>query len=367
MIESLKSLAMTRVPKLALFRKFSDVAVDDEIRVALLDKDQQCLAVKGALEAYEKAASSASTAALRRKAQASVKELSLELDIVTRRLERRVLEQKRQQVYADGQRALLDMPLDEFKARSAAADWDFGLEGLLIKIKSKCKADGYRSPCNRGSRGSASSNLLGSVGESMGESMGGALVNDDTREERLVQRRQLRARSLGYELDVEMSSPVALASARQDEDCEAAAEAIVAEAMEEVVAGAVDAECQQSGAALGGAGQMVTAEVDTELLVAELLPEVMPELLQLMQPVPALVVPARPVVPSVVAPSVPGIRMGQRMREDELLVQYEQMHGNCSNARQALSLLISVPLGTLDGMLSRSRKRRKVAEEKELA
>ena len=204
--------------------------------------------------------------------------------------------------------------------------------------------------------------------------MGGALVNDDTREERLVQRRQLRARSLGYELDVEMSSPVALASARQDEDCEAAAEdceaaaeAIVAEAMEEVVAGAVDAECQQSGAALGGAGQMVTAEVDTELLVAELLPEVMPELLQLMQPVPALVVPARPVVPSVVAPSVPGIRMGQRMREDELLVQYEQMHGNCSNARQALSLLISVPLGTLDGMLSRSRKRRKVAQEKELA
>ena len=53
MIESLKSLAMTRVPKLALFRKFSDVAVDDEIRVALLDTDQQRLAVKGALEAYE--------------------------------------------------------------------------------------------------------------------------------------------------------------------------------------------------------------------------------------------------------------------------------------------------------------------------
>jgi hypothetical protein len=325
----------------------------------------------------EKAASSASTAALRRKAQASVKELSLELDVVTRRLERRVLEQKRQQVYADGQRALLDMPLDEFKARSVAADWsNFGLEGLLIKLKSKCKADGYRSPCNRGSRGSARSNLLGSVGESMGESMGGALVNDDTREERLVQRRQLRARSLGYELDVEMSSPIALASAREPqdedgeaaaEDCEAAAEAIAAEVMEEVAAGAVDAECQQIGAALGGGGQMVTAEVDTELLVAELLPEVMPELLQLMQPVPASVVPARPVVPSVVAPSVLGIRMGQRLREDELLVQYEQMHGNCSNARQALSSLISVPLGTLDGMLSRSRKRRKVAQEKELA
>ena len=52
-IESLKSLAMTRVPELALFRKFSDVAVDDEIRVALLDTDQQRLAVKGALEAYE--------------------------------------------------------------------------------------------------------------------------------------------------------------------------------------------------------------------------------------------------------------------------------------------------------------------------
>ena len=56
-----------------------------------------------------------------------------------------------------------------------------------------------------------------------------------------------------------------------------------------------------------------------------------------------------------------GIRGEQRKREDELLVRYEQSHGSCPNTRLELSSLASVPLGTLDGMLSRARKRRKAA------
>lgn len=60
-----------------------------------------------------------------------------------------------------------------------------------------------------------------------------------------------------------------------------------------------------------------------------------------------------------IRPPVVGFREKQRQREDELLVRYEQMHG--TNARQELSRLISVPLGTLDGMLSRARKRRRKA------
>ena len=60
-----------------------------------------------------------------------------------------------------------------------------------------------------------------------------------------------------------------------------------------------------------------------------------------------------------IRPPVVGFREKQRHREDELLVRYEQMQG--TNARQELSRLISVPLGTLDGMLSRARKRRRKA------
>ena len=52
-----------------------------------------------------------------------VVELTNELGLVTRRLQKRVLEQKRQQVYADGQRALANMPLDEFRARSKVEHW----------------------------------------------------------------------------------------------------------------------------------------------------------------------------------------------------------------------------------------------------
>ena len=56
-------------------------------------------------------------------------------------------------------------------------------------------------------------------------------------------------------------------------------------------------------------------------------------------------------------PPALSIRGEKRKREDELLVRYEQMQG--LNARLELSSSISVPLGTLDGMLARARKRRK--------
>ena len=44
--------------------------------------------------------------------------------------------------------------------------------------------------------------------------------------------------------------------------------------------------------------------------------------------------------------------------EDELLLRYESMRGACQNARTELSTAIGMPIGTLDGVLSRARKRR---------
>ena len=134
-IESLKSLAMTRVPELANYRTFKDVAVDDPLRVELLDNDKQRVSVKKALEAYEKAVASAKSAAQRSKARVKVAALTHELGTITRRLEKLVLEQKRQKVYADGQRALADMPQEEFKVRSEIQDWSkLDLEELLLKL-----------------------------------------------------------------------------------------------------------------------------------------------------------------------------------------------------------------------------------------
>jgi hypothetical protein len=55
------------------------------------------------------------------------------------------------------------------------------------------------------------------------------------------------------------------------------------------------------------------------------------------------------------------VRAGKRQREDELLCRYEQMRGACGNARVELARATDVPLGTLDGMLARARKRRVAA------
>ena len=48
--------------------------------------------------------------------------------------------------------------------------------------------------------------------------------------------------------------------------------------------------------------------------------------------------------------------------EDELLLRYESMRGACQNARTELSTAIGMPIGTLDGVLSRARKRARSLE-----
>ena len=56
-----------------------------------------------------------------------------------------------------------------------------------------------------------------------------------------------------------------------------------------------------------------------------------------------------------------GRRELKRRREDELLVQYELLLGTCANARMSLAESERMPVGTLDGILVRARKRRQAA------
>ena len=69
------------------------------------------------MKAFEEVAARAKAKAQRTQAKQKAQALSYELNMVVRRLEARVLEEKRQHVYADGQRALASMPIEEFKAR----------------------------------------------------------------------------------------------------------------------------------------------------------------------------------------------------------------------------------------------------------
>ena len=86
-----------------------------------------------------------------------------------------------------------------------------------------------------------------------------------------------------------------------------------------------------------------------EVSIAELMPEVVPELQQLLHVAPPVVAQVEP---------VQGVRARKRKEEDELLLHYESMRGACQNARTELSTAIGMPIGTLDGVLSRARKRR---------
>ena len=324
-IESLSSLAMTRVPELAAYRIIKDVAADDPLRINLIEKDEQRLAVRRVLDMYEAAVGKAKSAAQRSQARAKVAELTDELGMVTRRLERRVLEQKRQQVYADGQRALADMPLDEFKARSQVEDWGkLDLEGLLSKLAAKSQCSQPVRAQAQASGGSCSSGSCSS-GDAL---VGCATTGSGTivaRAERMAQRRHLRARSLGFEPD------------------EAAEEEVAVETVETSVVAQVETS--------------VVAQVETPAVAQVETPAV-----AMVAQVDRVAQVEKPVVTAVVLVETPvGARGEQRKREDELLVRYEQLQGSCPNARLELSSLTSVALGTLDGMLSRARKRRKVA------
>ena len=345
-IESLSSLAMTRVPELAAYRTVKDVAADDPLRVNLIEKNVQRLAVRKGLDLYEAAAAKAKSAAQRSQARVKAAELTDELDVVTRRLERRMLEQKRQQVYADGQRALADMPLEEFKARSQVEDWGkLGLEGLLSKLAAK-------SQCSRPVRARAQAGG-GSCSSGDDASVGCTTANSGTivaRAERMEQRRHLRARSLGFELDEAAEEEVAVVPVETPE-VETPMETVETPVVAQVETPAV-AQVETPAVAMVAQVERV-AQVETPVVTAVVLVET---------PVVTAVRPGTAAVPEAVPlPLALGIRGEQRKREDELLVRYEQMHGSCSNARLELSSLASVPLGTLDGMLSRARKRRKVA------
>ena len=345
-IESLSSLAMTRVPELAAYRTVKDVAADDPLRVNLIEKNVQRLAVRKGLDLYEAAAAKAKSAAQRSQARVKAAELTDELDVVTRRLERRMLEQKRQQVYADGQRALADMPLEEFKARSQVEDWGkLGLEGLLSKLAAK-------SQCSRPVRARAQAGG-GSCSSGDDALVGCTTANSGTivaRAERMEQRRHLRARSLGFELDEAAEEEVAVVPVETPE-VETPMETVETPVVAQVETPAV-AQVETPAVAMVAQVERV-AQVETPVVTAVVLVET---------PVVTAVRPGTAAVPEAVPlPLALGIRGEQRKREDELLVRYEQMHGSCSNARLELSSLASVPLGTLDGMLSRARKRRKVA------
>jgi single-stranded DNA-specific DHH superfamily exonuclease len=101
-MEKLSSLAMTRVPELAKYRRVADVAKDDPIRVETVQQNEQRQALATAVKAYAEEAAKAKLVAKQSQARATVRELSQELNTLTGRLERQMLEAKRQQVYADG-------------------------------------------------------------------------------------------------------------------------------------------------------------------------------------------------------------------------------------------------------------------------
>ena len=352
-IESLSSLAMTRVPELAAYRMVKDVAADDPLRVNLVEKDVQRLAVRKALDLYEAAVAKAKSAAQRSQAGAKAAELTDELDVVTRRLERRMLEQKRQQVYADGQRALADMPLEEFKARSQVEDWGkLGLEGLLSKLaaKNQCsKPVRARAQASGGSCSSGEDALVGCATASSGTIV--------ARAERMEQRRHLRARSLGFELDEAAEEEVAVVPVETPEvetpEVETPMETVETPVVAQVETPAV-AQVETPAVAMVAHVERV-AQVETPMVTAVVLVETPVVMAVLERPGTAAGPEAVPL------PLALGIRGEQRKREDELLVRYEQLHGSCPNTRLELSSLASVPLGTLDGMLSRARKRRKAA------
>ena len=53
--------------------------------------------------------------------------------------------------------------------------------------------------------------------------------------------------------------------------------------------------------------------------------------------------------------------MAKRRAEDELLLQFEQLQ-QAGTSRSAFAVRIDVPVGTLDGILARARKRRCAGE-----
>ena len=130
-VESLRSLLVTRVPRMSVLRSFANVPVGDPIRVALYDNDEVVLRWRSAIGALEDAevmcgGLDAATSQQLTKAKRA---------LYNRRqaLAYRVLQTKRQQVLRDGQVELQTLPLAEVRKRVALRDWrGVGLEQVML-------------------------------------------------------------------------------------------------------------------------------------------------------------------------------------------------------------------------------------------
>ena len=219
-IEKLRSLAMTRVPELASVRKVSDVAEADPIRVRIVDQNEQRLAVEKAMSAFAKVAKQAETASQRSQAQEKVQALTCELAVIVRRLESRMLEEKRQQVYADGQRALAAMPIEEFKARKQVRDFSsITRVSLLMKYMVVAAS---AAVVVRSNRQRESTNTATEEGERIG-------ARTCSREESRLRRVARRAEQLGHELDRDEQGVACCLLATLDAPAEQPAEEAAAE------------------------------------------------------------------------------------------------------------------------------------------
>ena len=196
-IEKLRSIAMARVPELAKCRRFADVSLDDPIRVRVFDKNEQRLAVANALRLNERLLE-CKTVAGRRKIELTVVELQAELASVTRRLKKRVLVERRQQIYVDGQRQLSDMPIAKFWARMEVHD----LSNLTrFAIISKYAVGDGRNHGERRSHVHQAVAIEHGVQLRAEKSALEREQDSTARAQRIQERRQLRARFLGQAVD----------------------------------------------------------------------------------------------------------------------------------------------------------------------
>ena len=294
-MEKLRSLAMTRVPELASVRKVSDVAKTDPIRVRIVDQNEQRLAVEKAMSAYAKVAKEAKAAAQRVAAQEKVQALTNELCGIVRRLEARMLEEKRQQVYADGQRALAAMPIEEFKARKQVRDLSSLTRGALLTKYTTAAAPAAAVVLRRNRQSGDAAEAPSVAHEATG-------ARTCSREESRLRRIARRGEQHGYELD-------------EDEQCAPLEVALAIPPLLTLLEAAAE--------------PVEVAEVAME---------------------PAEVAPA---VVQAEAGAAHG-RTAKRARQDELLVEYEAS----KLGRAAFAQSKSIQVGTIDGMFARARKRR---------
>jgi hypothetical protein len=129
-IESLKSLLVTRVPKLSLFKSFGDIGKDDPIRVSVYENDLKLCELKFALVALKNFTNAGGDADDSRRNEVILKR---KLNHRQAELRYRVLKLVRRKVWSDGQRELETLPMPELRARVALRDWaGITLEQLML-------------------------------------------------------------------------------------------------------------------------------------------------------------------------------------------------------------------------------------------